>query len=250
MLIIEGNKVKTSNNLDQEIKENGKTYYVCCICGRKSFHKIKSYGHIYCCKHYKQIKKYKKVIDNNPRTILDKNEYHIVGNTTIINIYDRKCNVIAQTIIDTEDLSKVKNIKWKLSQSGYVMNTPKFKNSTIHMSRVILGTDQFVDHINHNTLDNRKKNLRIVTKSQNQMNVNYNGVYEVQSSGKWIAKIKINGKQLYLGVYVFKEEAMFARWYAETLLFKEYRYPKKKPIILQDREEQIKEYVNKKVQRL
>ena len=53
-----------------------------------------------------------------------------------------------------------------------------------------------------------------------------------------------------LGVYIFEEEALFARWYAEMLLFKEYRYPKEKPEILQDREKQIREYVGRKVQRL
>lgn len=248
MLIIEGNKVDISDKYNQEIKENNKTYYICCICGRKSFRKIKSYGNIYCNKHYNQIKKYKKALDKNPRTTFDKNEYHIIGNTTIIFIYDKNSNVVAQTIIDTEDLSKVKHIKWKLSKSGYIMNTPKFKSSNIHMSRVILETNQFVDHINHNTLDNRKSNLRIVTKSQNQMNVNYKGVYEINE--KWLAKIKLNGKQINLGVYVFEEEAMFARWYAETLLFKNYRYPKEKPLILENREKQIKKYVDKKVQRL
>ena len=51
-------------------------------------------------------------------------------------------------------------------------------------------------------------------------------------------------------VYIFKEEAYFARWYAETILFKEYRYPKEKPFILPDREKTIKEYVDRKVQRL
>lgn len=250
MLIIEGNKVDISNKFNQEINENKKTYYVCCICGRKSFRKIKAYGNIYCNKHYNQMKKYKRALDNNPRTTFDKNEYHIIGNTAIIYIYNKNCDVIAQTIIDAEDLPKVKHIKWKLSASGYIMNAPKFKGSNIHMSRVVLGTDQFVDHINHNTLDNRKRNLRIVTKSQNQMNANYKGVYKIKSNGKWLAKIKLNGKQIHLGVYVFKEEALFARWYAETLLFKDYRYQKEKPLILADREKQIKEYVNKKVQRL
>ena len=152
-------------------------------------------------------------------------------------------------MIDTEDLSKVRYTKWKLSKSGYAMNSPKFSGSTKHMSREILGTDQFVDHINHNTLDNRKANLRIVTKSQNQMNVNYKGVTKTKS-GTYYAHIKINQKMINLGVYVFEEEALFARWYAETILFKEYRYPKEKPIILPQREKQIMDYVDRKVQRL
>ena len=117
------------------------------------------------------------------------------------------------------------------------------------MSRVILNTDQFVDHINHNTLDNRKCNLIVVTKSQNQMNCNYKGVCKMKN-GKYYAHIKLNQKLYNLGTYILEEEAMFARWYAETMLFKGYRYPKNKPCILPEREKAIIEYVNKKVQRL
>lgn len=222
--------------------------YTCDICGRKMFRKIRSHGHTFCDKHYKQFKKYGKCLDANPRTMYDRNEYHINGNITYIDLYDKNCNVIAQAIIDTEDLEKVKYTKWKLSGSGYAMNTPKYKGGSKHMSKEILGTTEFVDHINHNTLDNRKENLRVVTKSQNQMNVNYKGVSYINE--RYSARIKINQRMISLGTYVFEEEALFARWYAEVLLFKEYRYPKEKPVILEDREKQIKEYVDRKVQRL
>lgn len=223
--------------------------YECEFCGRKMFRKIVSYGHIFCNKHYRQFKKYGRVLDNNPRTSYDKNEFHICGDVTYIDLYDKSYNVVAQAIIDTEDLDKVRYTKWKLSASGYAMNTPKYSGSNKHMSRVILGVDDFVDHINHNRLDNRKCNLRVVTKSQNQMNCNYLGV-TTNKDGTYYAHIKINQRMLNLGKYVFMEEALFARWYAEVLLFKEYRFPKEKPVILPDREEEVMDYVNKKVQRL
>ena len=98
----------------------------CDICGRPIKNKIRSHGYTLCNKHYKQLKKYGKFLDNNPRTLLDKNEYHIDGDITYIDLYDNRCNVIAKAIIDTEDLNKVKYTKWKLSKSGYAMNTPKF----------------------------------------------------------------------------------------------------------------------------
>ena len=81
------------------------------------------------------------------------------------------------------------------------------------------------------------------------MNVNYKGVSETNNN-KFYACIKLNQKTIGLGIYVHEEEALFARWYAEKILFKEYAYPKEKPVILPDREKQIKEYVNNKVQRL
>ncbi len=223
--------------------------YNCEFCGRQMSRKIVSHGHIFCDKHYKQFKKYGRVLDNNPRTLYDKNELHINGDITYIDLYDKNYDVIAQAMIDTEDIDKVRYTKWKLSASGYAMNTPKFGGGNKHMSRVILGTDQFVDHINHNTLDNRKVNLRIVTKSQNQMNCDYKGVSRCKD-GKYFAHIKLNQKQYNLGKYVFEEEAKFARWHAEIVLFGAYRYPKERPVILPDRELAIMEYVNRKVQRL
>lgn len=186
-------------------------------------------------------------MDDNPRTIYDRNEYHIHGDTTTIDLYNAKCEKIGEAIIDTEDLPKVKYVKWKLSASGYAMRTPR-KGPALHMSRVILGTNQYVDHINHNTLDNRKCNLRVVNKSQNQMNANYKGFSE--TNGKYYARIKINGKLLGLGTYIYEEEALYARWYAEKILFKEYAYPKEEPCISDKRKKDIQDYVDRKVQRL
>jgi hypothetical protein len=223
--------------------------YKCDCCGRESFRKTKIQGYVLCDKHYRQFKKYGKFLDNNSRTIYDLNDYRVEDNVVYINLYNKECIKVAETMIDLEDLERVKYIKWRLSTSGYAINNSKFRGSTVYLHRTILNTDQFVDHINHNKLDNRKENLRIVTKSQNQMNCNNKGISK-QKNGKYYAYIKINHKLMNLGTYIDEEEALFARWYAETILFGEYRYPKEKPFILPTREKEIKEYVDKKAQRL
>lgn len=240
------NRVKTQTH-DIE-HHDGKTYYRCSVCGRQLFRKIKSHGKVYCNKHYNQIKKYGTPQDTNPRTTYDKNEIIVDGKVARVKLYDAHCNHIATAIIDAEDVNKIRYTKWKLSASGYAANTPKFSGSNKHMHREILGTDQFVDHINHNTLDNRKSNLRIVTKAQNMMNSNFKGVS--LNGCKWYAHIKINQKMLNLGNYLDEEEALYARWYAEQVLFKEFAYPKPEPEILESRKSQIQEYVSRKVQRL
>lgn len=240
------NRVKTQTH-DIE-HHNGKTYYRCSVCGRQLFRKIKSHGKVYCNKHYNQVKRYGHAIDTNPRTTFDKNEIIVDGKIARVKLYDSQCNHIATAIIDSEDVNKIRYTKWKLSASGYAANTPKFSGSNKHIHREILGTDQFVDHINHNTLDNRKSNLRIVTKAQNMMNSNFKGVSP--NGCKWYAHIKINQKMLNLGNYLDEEEALYARWYAEQVLFKEFAYPKPEPEILESRKSQIQEYVNRKVQRL
>lgn len=240
------NRVKTQTHAIEH--HDGKTYYRCSICGRQLFRKIKSHGRVYCNKHYNQVKKYGHAIDTNPRTTYDKNEIIVDGEVARVKLYDAQCNHIATAIIDAEDVNKIRYTKWKLSSSGYAANTPKFSGSNKHMHREILGTDQFVDHINHNKLDNRKCNLRIVTKAQNMMNSNFKGVSP--NGCKWYAHIKINQRMLNLGNYLDEEEALYARWYAEQVLFKEYAYPKPEPEILKSRKSQIQEYVNRKVQRL
>ena len=240
------NRVKTQTH-DIE-HHDGKTYYRCSVCGRQLFRKINSHGKVYCNKHYNQVKRYGHAIDTNPRTTFDKNEIIVDGKIACVKLYDSQCNHIATAIIDSEDVNKIRYTKWKLSSSGYAVNTPKFSGSNKHMHREILGTDQFVDHINHKTLDNRKCNLRVVTKSQNAMNQNVKGVSKYGC--KWYAHIKIKQKMLNLGYYLDEEEALYARWYAEQELFKEFAYPKPEPEILGSRKSQIQEYVNRKVQRL
>lgn len=233
----------------RSIKENGKTYYVCNVCGRKSFRAVRSHSLIWCEKHYRQLKKHGHTLDDNPRTTYDRNEIAIDGDIAIMNLYDAHGDVVAQTIIDAEDIAKVRYTKWKLSQNGYVMNTPKRAKSNVHLSRIVLGTDEYVDHINHDTLDNRKCNLRVVSKSQNAMNRNAKGV-SVDKNDLYYAYIKKNGKMLNLGRYVVSDEALWARWYAETIVFDDYRYDKPEPDIPAHRKTAIKAYVDRKVQRL
>lgn len=224
--------------------------HVCEICGRAYHKKLTAEGKTVCPKHYRQFKKYKRFLDSNPRTIYDRNEIRIVGNNAYMDLYDSHCNVVGTTVFDAEDIPKVQYTKWKLSGSGYVMNTPKYKGGSKHFSRVVLGTNNFVDHIDGDTLNNRKSNLRECTKSQNAMNQSWPKGVNERPDGKFYAHIKKNQKMLNLGVYVDKEEAQWARWYAERILFGEFAREAQEPVILKSRKQQIKEYVDRKVQRL
>lgn len=83
--------------------------------------------------------------------------------------------------------------------------------ATIRMHRFILGLEKGnplnVDHINHDTLDNRRSNLRIATCSQNSMNrkkyrnnsTGFKGVSFYKRHNNFMAQINVNGKRLHLG---------------------------------------------------
>lgn len=241
-------KVHSYNKIDDPEPSSNKNKR-CDVCGRYSLHTIGYYGQHLCNKHYKQIKKYGKPLETNPRTIYDLNEINVVGNIAYIDLYDKSFNVIARAVIDAEDVGKVQYTKWRLKYGGnYVINNSKFGKKTVFLHSRILNTDKFVDHINGNPLDNRKSNLRIVTKSQNQMNVNYKGVTKTKNE-KFYAHIKINQKMINLGVYNYECEALYARWLGEKFLFKEYRFPKPEPELPKKRKQEIYSYVLQRIQK-
>ena len=78
-----------------------------------------------------------------------------------------------------------------------------------------------IDHIDRNPLNNKIENLRAVTQSENQWNTDRacNSVSFHKASKKWRARIKINNKEIYLGVFSdieqarqVKQEAARRRW--------------------------------------
>jgi hypothetical protein len=82
-----------------------------------------------------------------------------------------------------------------------------------------------LDHINQVKDDNRIVNLREATRSQNMQNVT---IHKHNSSGqkgvaklrsKWRAYINVNYKQISLGIFNTKEEAIVARKAAEAVYF-------------------------------
>lgn len=81
------------------------------------------------------------------------------------------------------------------------------------------------DHINGNGLDNRWCNLREVTNRQNGFNKlvrknsasGFKGVFFIHLRNKWEARLKLNGKDIYLGQFLDKNDA--AKAYKEASLF-------------------------------
>lgn len=152
---------------------------------------------------------------------------------TLINLYPNKNQVV---IVDDEDYEYLNQFKWYLSYYGYAVRNTKMENGnkkSIKMHREILKvqSNEFIDHINHNRLDNRKSNLRIATKSQNAANSKkrkssskFKGVSWIQILGKWRARIRVNGKSYHLGVFNNEIDAAIAYNTSAKLFFGEFAY--------------------------
>ena len=93
------------------------------------------------------------------------------------------------TIVDAEDEPKLSEYRWHASPNTmggyYVVAHPKLsgRRTTIYLHRLIMAAPDGlqVDHINHDTLDNRRANLRIVTNQVN--NANRAGPYTTNKTG-------------------------------------------------------------------
>ncbi len=134
-----------------------------------------------------------------------------------------------KAIIDKDDYHKVKGYKWYFNSNGYARATRNYKRFYLH--RIITGANknEQVDHINRNKLDNRRKNLRICTQSENMHNARlqsnntsgYKGIDWMKDTKRWRARLKVNGVTLNLGIFTDKKNAYKARIsYANKLGYK------------------------------
>lgn len=150
-----------------------------------------------------------------------KNKYLIDGDLVYIDLSKRDGTII-KTIISIDDLDLVNSFKgkwysdWCKSIKGYYVKGNNGK-TTIRLHRHIMNPlpGLVIDHINRNTLDNRRINLRSVTQEENLQNVSFNignksnvrGVSWHGVSGKWQARTQIKKKQYHLGIFDDIKEA-------------------------------------------
>jgi len=126
-------------------------------------------------------------------------------------------------IVDNCDFDRIGHYKWYTKKAGHTCYAQRteYKNGrakTVAMHREIMNASVglLVDHINHNGLDNRRSNLRIVTPQQNSWNTRlgrnlgkskYKGVAWNKNTRKWRANICIEKKPKYLGFFEDEKEA-------------------------------------------
>jgi len=121
-------------------------------------------------------------------------------------------------LVDDEDYKLVSRYTWCAyynwgTLSFYAATNVRLESGkwySLQMARFILGLEKGdkrqADHIHHDTLDNRRSQIRIVTKRQNNHNRQnpysiYPGVSWGSNRCKWYVRIYHNDKRIYLGSY-------------------------------------------------
>jgi len=123
-------------------------------------------------------------------------------------------------IVDANDFNWLNQWNWCASwnpktKSFYAMR--RHSGQHIKMHRFILNCQgkEEGDHIDKNTLNNRRKNIRRCTHAENSRNIGptacnpsgKKGVYWSKARGKWESKLEFNGKRIWVGRFTSIEEA-------------------------------------------
>ena len=223
---------------------------ICPICG-KEFENKKHPLTVYCSKKCSDIAKIKKVeltcdycgkkILKAPSLIKEyikhycSNECRYKARKQVDKIYYEnnyayilitKDNITKKVLFDIEDVEKIQQYKWHLHLRKMDMRYDACTNTQgtnktrkyINMPRFLLNYKGHltIDHINRNTLDNRKCNLKIVSHYENNLNKGNNtsgcvGVCWNKLQNKW----QVSFKNKNLGKFNSFDEAVKVRKQAE-----------------------------------
>lgn len=139
-------------------------------------------------------------------------------------------NTNREFYFDLEDYDKIKDFCWceNVTKDGFSKLVACINKRTTSM-HVVLGF-KFHDHVDRNQLNNRKCNLRPATPQENARNITksknntsgFIGISANPNNGKWRARIRVDGKEISLGHYDNKEDAVKARLQAEAKYYKQF----------------------------
>jgi hypothetical protein len=140
------------------------------------------------------------------------------GSWGAVPLLARDGTVRGHTLVDAELAGWVRRWTWRLSSTGYAVRseTCSGRKETIYLHRELLppGEGKVVDHINGDRLDNRRRNLRVVSVGQNNANgqdrprrSGFRGVYWHGPSRRWVGQISVAGRLRHLGLFDDPEKA-------------------------------------------
>lgn len=156
-----------------------------------------------CSRHYMQVREHGRVFKSRfdgakPDILSDRQEYRLAGGTVIFDL----------------DFVPPKSVI-SISEHGYA----RFGKEYAHRLVMETPSGKETDHINHNRLDNRRRNLRICEPNQHGGNrplsksnkSGYLGVHWASKSKKWTAQVQKAGKKTVVGYFDTPKEAAVRR---------------------------------------
>ncbi len=152
-----------------------------------------------------------------------------------------------EAIVDDEDFDRLSGFKWQVlvnpkGQTIYAQRTDKNRKHVLMHREILQLTDRkiHIDHRNHDGLDNRIRNLRICSLTQNAQNRRkprfYKGlptkskfkgvraINDIKRKAKWQAIIQYNGKRINIGRFLTEGEARNAYNLKAKELFGEFAF--------------------------
>lgn len=164
-------------------------------------------GKGYCRKHYDQMRAYGYILDVRSRC--DMNRINFVDDHAEVIITNKNDEYVCTTIIDKEDVEKISGYRWTFN--GKYVRMYK-GTSPVYLHRFLLDYegDLDIDHINGDRLDNRKENLRIVSRAENLWNKPVAGYHKITDrplKKPYYIRIERNGKVAFQKYVATEEEA-------------------------------------------
>jgi hypothetical protein len=148
----------------------------------------------------------------------------VEGDVAYIALQNRRGDTVSESIIDAADIDKARQYRWNQSivrtgSASYAATSVMKggKPTTLYLHRLIMDAapGSEIDHINMNGMDNRRSNLRFVSRSQNIQNKvkanrhSRSGVKNcfLTRSGTYLVRVRVDGVYHRLGTFKTVEEA-------------------------------------------
>lgn len=134
-------------------------------------------------------------------------------------------------LVDAADYDWLSQYNWRF-HNGYAARQERRKNIYMHREIARPPDGMMVDHINRNKLDNRRANLRPCTRRQNIRNQaaktgsasRFKGVEYRKDRDKYYARIRFQGRRLWLGTFTDNRDAARAYDRAAVECFGEFAH--------------------------
>ena len=142
-----------------------------------------------------------------------------------------------EAIIDAADVALVGGFNWHANAQSHTVYAVRFeqrggKRAMVRLHRAILGAPVGMngDHVDGDGLNNRRSNLRLATKTENNRNARrsvrntsgFKGVSWDKPRRKWRADIKVSGRSKHVGYFDTPKAAHAAYCEAATRLHGEF----------------------------